>query len=200
MRETVLLQSLNDFVEWRGAARRLLLAGTRPEAIEWREPAADAELFDDAGDDGRAVAGRDRPAGRVPPRFVRMAQAAICHRDPGRFALLYQLLWRLQKDRRILAIIDDPDVARVTRRVEAVVAAYSRMKAELRFRRSVAADGHKGLSAWYEPEHYVLERAAPHFTRQVAHEDWIIGTPYRSAYWDGKVLRFGPGGRRQAGR
>jgi DNA polymerase len=70
------------------------------------------------------------------------------------------------------------------------------MQDELRFRRAVAANGQKGLAAWFEPRHYVLERAAQHFAREYAREDWCIVTPYRSAYWDRHSLGFGPGGMR----
>ena len=39
----------------------------------------------------------DRAVGTVPPRFIELAEAAICHSDPERFALLYRLLFRLQQ-------------------------------------------------------------------------------------------------------
>lgn len=130
----------------------------------------------------------------MPARFVRLAQAAICHRDPGRFDLLYRLVWRLQKDAGLLLGRDDPDVGLVRRRVEAVLADAERMTKDLRFRRSVAADGHKGLAAWYEPSCFVLERVAPHFARQIAYEDWVIRTPYRDAFWDGRHLTFAASG------
>jgi probable DNA metabolism protein len=129
----------------------------------------------------------------VPPRFIKLAPAAICHSDPSRFALLYSLLWRLQKDRRILFNLDDTDVGKLNRRVQAVLADCKRMREELRFRRAVAADGHKGLAASVAPAHYVLERVAPHFTTTISDEDWVITTPYRSAFWDRKELTYGPG-------
>src|SRR5690606_760752 len=131
--------------------------------------------------------------GSVPARFLTLAEVAICHRDPERFGLLYRLLWRLQKDRRILSNRDDTDVGKLHRRVQAVAAEGQRMRDNLRFRRAVAGDGHKGLAAWFDPRHYVLERVAPHFVRAVTHEDWVIATPYRSAFWDGRMLTYGEG-------
>jgi probable DNA metabolism protein len=184
----VRLRSLNDFAEWRLAARGLLLGGVPPEDVTWLDPAEPEDLLDRR--ETFAPPPADRPAGRVPRRFLRLAQAAICHNDPVRFALLYQLLWRVQKDRRVLFNLDDTDIGKLNRRVESVVAEYKRMKDELRFRRHVAADGHKGLAAWFSPKHYVLERVAPHFTRTHATEDWMIETPYRVAFWDRRELKF----------
>jgi probable DNA metabolism protein len=188
MPTTIRLLSVNDFAEWRNRARGLLLAGVPPEQVIWADPAQPADLFSTRDSGTETVTARK--AGVVPPRFLRLAEAALCHRDPLRFELLYSLLWRLQKDRTILFNLDDTDVTRLNRRVEAVVVEIKRMKMELRFRRSVAADGHKGLAAWFEPNHYVLERVAPYFAREIAHEDWVIATPYRSAFWDRKELAF----------
>lgn len=197
MRRTVRLSSVSDFAEWRAAARGLLLAGVEPVEVIWADPAVPADLLAEAPVAPMLVV--DRKVGRVPTRFVQLGQIAICHIHPSRFGLLYSLLWRLQKDRRILFNLDDTDVTRLNRRVEAVTIEHKRMKTELRFHRHVAADGHKGLAAWFEPRHYVLERVAPHFAREMAHENWVIETPYRAAYWDGKALGFGEG-RVAAGR
>ena len=41
----VQLASLNDFGEWRLAARGLLLAGARPDEVIWDDPAAVRDLF-----------------------------------------------------------------------------------------------------------------------------------------------------------
>ena len=188
--EVVRLRSVNDFAEWRVAARALLLAGAAPADVEWVDPAVPSDLFS-APVTLPAVTGRK--VGTVPAKFLRLAEVVVCHRDPRRFALLYGLLWRLQKDRSLVDSLDDTDSSRLRRRAEAVAVELRRMKAGLRFRRSVAADGHKGLAAWFEPHHYVLERVAPHFVREVGHEDWVITTPYRSAFWDGKVLSFADG-------
>lgn len=193
--QTIQLTSVNDLEQWRAAARALLLAGLSPEEVHWEDPDVPPNLLD-RPEALPPVA--ERKVGVVPGRFLALAAAAVCHSDPDRFALLYLLLWRLQKDRSILANRDDTDVAALHRRVEAVIAEQRRMREELRFRRAVAADGHKGIAAWFEPSHYVLERVAPHFAREFRREQWVIATPYRSAWWDGRALSFGPGGRRPA--
>ncbi len=192
MPQTIRLVSHNDFAEWRAVARALLAKGTAPDAVAWADPAEPRDLLS-APETAQIERIEGRGVGRVPQRFIRLAQAAICHRDPSRFALLYSLLWRLQKDRRVLFELDDTDVGKLNRRVEAVLADCKRMHEGLRFRRAVAGDGHKGLAADFTPAHYVLERVAPHFTTIIAHEAWVIMTPYRSAFWDRKELSYGPG-------
>jgi probable DNA metabolism protein len=192
----VRLASLNDLEEWRAAARALLLAGIAPDQVRWADPALPQDLFGSAAPPPQVSA---RKVGVVPRRFPALAAAAICHADPDRFGLLYSLLWRLQKDRTLLANRDDPEVGKLYRRVAAVMAEIRRMEEQLRFRRAVAGDGHKGIAAWFEPKHYVLERVAPHLVRENGREEWTIATPYRTAYWDGRKLTFGPGGTRPAG-
>jgi probable DNA metabolism protein len=184
----VSLRHLNDFAEWRLAARGLLLEAIPPEDVTWLDPAEPEDLLDRRETFVPPLV--ERPAGRVPRRFLRQGQAAICHNDPARFALLYALLWRLQKDRDVMFNLADTDVGKLNRRVDAVVAEYKRMKDDLRFRLHVAADGHKGLAAWFSPKHYVLERVAPHFTRSHSKEDWMIETPYRTAFWDRRELKY----------
>jgi DNA polymerase len=195
MAQRIRLAALNDFAEWRAVARGLLMRGVAPGAICWADPAEPPDLLEAWPAAAAAQPTGQSGAGRVPPRFLRLAQVAICHRDSGRFALLYSLLWRLQKDRSILFNLDDTEVGKLNRRVAAVLSEAKRMREELRFRRAVAADGHKGLAADFAPAHYVLERVAPDFTKAIPHEDWAITTPYRSAFWVRRELSFGPGRR-----
>lgn len=191
--QTIRLHSLNDLDEWRAAARALLLAAVPPEELRWDDPAAAPDLFAARAAPPAVTA---RRVGVVSKRFLALAAATICHAEPDRFALLYSLLWRLQKDRTLLSSRDDPEVGKLHRRADAVLKETARMRSTLRFRRAVAGDGHKGVAAWFEPAHYVLERVAPHFAREFEREQWSIATPYRTAYWDGRRLSYGPGGRR----
>ena len=109
----VRLATPNDFTEWRNAARALLLAGTPPDDVKWEE--APDDLFATLAESPPAVA--RRAVGVVPERFIELAQIALFHRDPLRFALLYRLLFRLQKDRTLLASRSDPDVSRLCKLV-----------------------------------------------------------------------------------
>jgi len=106
--KVIRLLSEHDFDEWRAAARGLLIQGTAPTDVRW-EVARD-DLFA-APSDVSAVTGR--AVGIVPERFIELAKVALFHKDPLRFALLYRVLFRLQKDRALLQLRSDPDVARL---------------------------------------------------------------------------------------
>ncbi len=191
--KTIQLTALNDFEEWRAAARALLLEGVPPEAVNWREPGAAGDLF---GSEDAPTLVTERRVGTVPERFLELGAAGICHSDPERFGLLYRLLWRLLRDRDLLQVRSDPDVGRLDRRVSAVRRDSHKMKAFVRFRSVPAQNGEEQFLAWFEPEHYVVERVAPFFARRFAGMQWGIVTPYRSVRWDGDALSFGPGGSR----
>jgi uracil-DNA glycosylase len=188
---TVEMRALNDFDEWRGVARSLLLAGVGPDEVIWLEPGHGADLFDV---EAAPTPATGRAVGTVPPRFLELGEQAICHNDTERFALLYRLLWRLQRDKNLLTARSDVDVGKLDRRVSAVRRDAHKMTAFVRFRQVIDADGVPRYLAWFEPEHYTLEPTAPFFVRRFAGMRWGIVTPYRSAFWDGEALSFGPGG------
>ena len=70
----------------------------------------------------------------VPAKFVELAKAAILHRDPERFAMLYRLLWRLRSHHDLLEVATDPDVAQVAAMAKAVRRDEHKMHAFVRFR------------------------------------------------------------------
>jgi DNA polymerase len=186
----VRLTSLNDFAEWRLAARALLIGGTHPEDVVWEDPAATVDLFAEPEDRPADIA--TRAVGVVPPRFIELAEAAICHRETIRFGLLYRLLFRLQKDRDLIEVRSDPDISKLYRLASEVRRDSHKMKAFVRFR-----EDEERFAAWFEPDHYTLERTAPFFVRRFASMQWAIMTPYRSAAWDGEKLLFGEGTRKK---
>ena len=175
---------------WRDRARAALAAGVPPEHLQWD---SDAQL-------GLALASPlpdDVGAGRinVPASLVELAGAVVCHRDPGRHALLYRLLWRVAHgERRLLERATDPDVVAATALAAAVRRDSHKMKAFVRFRES--GDGGNAYLAWFEPDHWIVDRIAPFFAKRFAGMRWAILTPYRSVRWDGDALAFGPGGLR----
>ncbi|MGV3650967.1 MAG: UdgX family uracil-DNA binding protein, partial [Devosia sp.] len=183
-----------DFAEWRGHARALLAHGVPPGEVAWIGPDAFEQLL--AGEEPPKEAGG--PVTRVSPDFLEKAEAAICHRDPERFALCYRILWRLKGDRNLLEVASDPDVIRLRQMASAVRRDAHKMTAFVRFRKvEIAGEGgRERFAAWFEPDHYVLERTAPFFMRRFDGMDWAIVTPYASAVWNGEALAFGPGGRK----
>jgi uracil-DNA glycosylase len=207
------------WASWRDAARTALLAGIAPEQLVWEceEPASPVlglDLFAAAAtqrtaspprvaDSGRHRGGASphAPSGlgtpvsqttRVPRRFVRLGEAAACHSDPGRWTLLYRLLWRLTHgEPHLLEIVTDRDVRSLMEMERGVRRASHKMKAFVRFR---ATGGDEDpFVAWFEPEHPVVERVAPFFARRFPGMKWSILTPGRCAHWNLHELRFTPG-------
>lgn len=181
-----------DLDAWRVQARHAWEAALPPDAVEWQAD-AQGELLGSA-------AVMDQPVQRtglsVPADFMAFAASVLCHRDAGRHALLYRLLWRIGNgERALLDRATDADVHRATRWAQAVRRETHKMKAFVRFRQVDGEDNH--YLAWFEPDHFIVDRVAPFFMRRFAGMRWAILTPGRSAHWDGQALAFGPGARRE---
>ena len=92
------------FEAWQAAARALLGAGVPPGEITWREGTGSATT----------PAAPAHSAARVPRRFIELARQVASHRDPTRWALLYDVLWRLvHESRDLLNDGADPKVRRL---------------------------------------------------------------------------------------
>lgn len=180
---------------WRAAARQALRAGVPPQDIDWSE--SDAPALLDAPDIATAVDGThtEFPLPRVPRAFVELAGSVLCHREPQRLPLLHRLLWRIAGgERALLSNPADADVQRAFAMAQSVRRDAHKMKAFVRFREVPGETD--AFIAWFEPEHRIVDRVAPFFARRFAGMRWAILTPYRSAYWDGEALAFGPGATR----
>ena len=128
----------------------------------------------------------------VPAKFLRLTRAAILYRDPARFALLYRLLWRLCRDRNLLATAEDADVARAVAMADAVHRDIKAMQMLLRFR-EIGRDQKAHYVAWFAPGHYILAAVAPFFASRFADMPWSILTPDVCAHWDGHAVSITPG-------
>ncbi|MFZ5831992.1 MAG: TIGR03915 family putative DNA repair protein [Planctomycetota bacterium] len=189
---------VTDFDSWRAAARQLLCDSVPPEDVAWRGPQdRSGQLPLEAPYEPEARQQAKRPKTGVPREFVRLAEAAACHRSPARWALLYRVLWRLTHgERLLLEVTIDDDVRQLNLLAKQVRCDVHRMHSFLRFQRvedeaESAAEPH--YVAWYEPDHLVLRRAAPFFVERFGTMPWAILTPDDSCYWDQEELRFGPG-------
>jgi DNA polymerase len=230
---TIVLASGIDLDAFRAACRRLAAAGVAPDRVVWQsQDEAAGELFADGPDDAAVAPGSPTaPDGSspqatvaVPAAFLTLCESVILHRDPGRFALMYRLLWRLRSEPSLRHDPIDPDRVEADRMAQAVRRDMHKMKAFVRFRPITAlheaAAGPSGLPddpvvdtaavdaadlqapvirhvAWFEPEHHIVEAVAPFFARRFAQMQWSILTPERSVRWDGHALAFGPGARRE---
>ncbi len=186
----VTLESRNDLHSWRKTVRPLLAAGITPDSIIWLQQGDQDALFGEP-----LILPHQRFDIRVSREFLDCAETALCHADPRRFDLLYRIAFRMQDERKLLEIATDPDVIMLTRFNKAVRRDSHKMKAFVRFRAVDETD--MRFAAWFEPEHFTLERTAPFFAERFAGMEWAILTPYRSALWDKNDLAFGEGARKQ---
>jgi probable DNA metabolism protein len=183
----VTLEAEDDFEGWRAAARALAGAGIAPAEVEWRVEGAAPGLFGEA-----APPLPEAPPFPVPRAFLQLAESAVLHRDPERFALLHALLLRLRDDPRAIDDHADPLLHRLEAMAKAVRRDVHKMHAFLRFREVETPEGPRGI-AWFEPDHHILRAAAPFFVSRFPNMAWSILTPDLSLHWDGAALREGPG-------
>jgi probable DNA metabolism protein len=186
---TVILAPGADLTGFRRAVRRLAAAHFRPAEVTWTTEGAPT-LFPAREDE-------DAPPVSLPRRAGPLIETVLCHRDPQRHSLLYTLVWRLlDGERRLLEIPTDPLVQRLGLMAKSVKRDLHKMHAFLRFRRVDAAEGERFV-AWFEPDHHILEAAAPFFLERFRALEWSILTPIGSLYWDRRTLHHGPPGRRE---
>ncbi|QDP19256.1 UdgX family uracil-DNA binding protein [Sphingomonas xanthus] len=184
----VRLSAPDDFDGWRAAARGLAEAGVPAAAVSWAVEGEGGDLF--------ALGAPPpplRPPGfAVPREFLSLAEAAICHRNPERFALLYMLLLRLRENRNALEDRADPLVDRLDAMAKEVRRDAHKMHAFVRFREVEDSEGARFV-AWFEPDHHIVRREAGFFQRRFSNMRWSILTPELTIHWDGRELSEGPG-------
>src|ERR1700761_9157352 len=185
----IILQNETDFDGWRQAARALVLDGVTPEDVMWSLN-GEEELF--TSNERPSQTPSSTETFSVSARFVELAKIAILHRDRERFALLYRLLWRLHRRHDLLEIAIDPDVSRLNAMAKAVRRDEHKMHAFVRFR-EIGRERDAHFVAWFEPEHHIVELAAPFFARRFADVPWSILTPELCVHWDGFAISFTPG-------
>ncbi len=169
---------------FRRAVRQLVAEGVPPEDVAWTSGDRPA-LF------GEAVIAEAPPLA-LPRAVADLVALVVCHRDAERYALLYTLIWRvLHGERDLLALASDPLVHRLSMLAKAIRRDVHKMHAFVRFR-AVPADDGEHFVAWFEPDHFILERAAPFFVDRFRSMRWSILTPVGSLHWDGAALAIGP--------
>ena len=173
-----------DLAGFRDAARRLVAQDVEPAGVVW--------TIGDAPDLFGSEAAATAPPLLLPRPVGELIAAIVPHRDPERYALLYGLIWRvLHGERALLEVASDPLVHRLHLMSRAVGRDLHKMHAFLRFRR-VESEEPERFVAWFEPEHFILEAAAPFFVERFRSLIWSILTPIGSAHWDRARLSFGP--------
>ena len=184
----ITLDNETDFDGWRKAARTLVLNDVSPADVTWRVQGDAPELFEPT------TPLPDPPNGtfNVPAKFVELAKAAILHRDPSASPSSIACCGACAAITICLIVATDPDVARVTAMAKAVHHDEHKMHAFVRFR-EIGREQKSHFVAWFEPEHHIVELAAPFFARRFADMPWSILTPDVCAHWDGHAVSITPG-------
>ena len=173
---TISLRPGTDLGGFRAAVRTLVAEGVGPDDVVWSTEGAPS-LF---GAGRRPQRERFGPPICLPRPVAELIETAVRHRDPERYALLYQLIWRvLHRERQLLEFSSDPLVHRLETMAKAVRRDIHKMHAFVRFRQ--AKDEDERYIAFFEPEHFILEVATPFFVDRFRALRWSILTPIGTA-------------------
>jgi len=197
----VRLPAPDDFAFWRERARGLIQCDVPPDRVSWIEPGGTGDLFAAEGpsrSDKRLPAPpADAPPVRASKAFLTAARRAALHTDPARFGLLYEVLWQLQRNPRLMEDKANIQVRRIEELAKSVRRDAHKMHAFVRFREVAVEDGTPHFVAWFEPDHHIVRTEAAFFMRRFANMRWSILTPRGTIHWDGQVMHEGPPARRE---
>ena len=130
----------------------------------------------------------NRPV-RVPKAFLATGELVALHRQGRRWQVLYRVLYRLTHGEPwLLDVQSDSDVRELTAMSKSVTHDLHQMKAFVRFREQEGT-----FVAWYQPDHFIVEKIAPWFRKRFAAMRWSILTPDACAHWDTQRLWFTEG-------
>ncbi|MDB5741627.1 MAG: uracil-DNA glycosylase, partial [Alphaproteobacteria bacterium] len=170
-----------DLDGFRAALRCLIADGARPHEVIW--DTAPSLFAAEPGDESPPIA--------LPRGVAEKIALLVCHRDPERYSLLYQLVWRVRHGERALPeIASDPLIHRLHGMEKSVRRDLHKMHAFVRFRRAEAEE--ERFVAWFEPEHFIIEATAQFFVDRFRGMYWSILTPVGSLHWDRNSLTVGP--------
>jgi len=185
------LKGPTDIEGFKRKARLLLKRDIRPDEVLWQSGDGQPGLW---ADEGFFTDVEPSMPFSVPAWIAPLCESALLHGDPGRFHLLYKLLWRLVSKRDQVLRHDELDADRraAVQLAREVGREIHKMRAFVRFFPHGEGEALRHI-AWFEPEHNVVEANGPFFVRRFAQMRWAIFTPERSIEWDGDRLSSGPG-------
>ncbi len=181
------------FESWRAKARGLIAEGARPEEVSWTDSSSgQGELFSEA----ERSAEKGLVEIRVGKAFLDLAKTVACNVDSRRWAILYEIIWRMSvgNERHLLGLATDSAVSKANAMAKEVRRDIHKMRAFVRFRKvGETESGREQFVSWFEPFHYIVRLNAPFFAKRFAGMDWSILTPQECAHWDGERVRFTSG-------
>ena len=184
----ITLDSETDFDGWRKAARALALNDVKPSDVTWRVAGDAPELFAPT-----APPLEPPPApSTYRPNSSNWRRSRSCIATPSGSPCSIACCGGCGNNHDLLDIATDPDVAEVAAMAKAVRRDEHKMHAFVRFR-EIGREQKSHFVAWFEPEHHIVELAAPFFARRFADMPWSILTPDVCAHWDGHAVSITPG-------
>lgn len=182
-----------DLQGFRQALRILTWSNIPNDQITWRANTT-PDLFG-GGQLPAAYGAAGKPI--ILPRAVGdLIKLVVCHTDPEKYALLYELVWRMRRPKdpetRLYEVASDPLVHRLAMMAKSVRRDLHKMHAFLRFREVNDPVVGERFVAWFEPDHFIVEESAQFFVDRFTSLDWTILTPKGSLWWDRKELAIGP--------
>lgn len=177
------LVAADSQASFRLVSQQLLALRVDPREVEWRLEVDSGPVSVGATPTRTGTSGH----GLIPRSFLRIVDLVVLHCDPGRWALLYRLLWRLVNEQDFAQTTEDEEMRRAFAMSHAVRREISRQKQRLAF--TVIEDARGPLAcAWMEPHHHIVEvlaAAAPHAR-------CLVASPDRAALReDGRCVAFG---------
>lgn len=186
---SVKLPDYGTFEAWREMARIAISHGIEPNDIDWIGAGG---LFGGASLPG--VLGEHQAS--VTHGFLKLAHSVVWHSNPERFGLLYQALWRLDRDAGDPLSQADPLGRRLHLMAKSVGRDIHKMHAFVRFRELPEVGLRRRFAAWFEPEHNIVQPGSFFFAKRFADMDWVIATPRLTARFEASTLSYHPGGTR----
>src|SRR5512145_255874 len=136
------LAGQTDLAGFRSEARQLLAHQVPPEEVQWLlDPNADPYTDAPSPQSSRPKNVARAATAIVPASFTRLCEFVVLHRDPGRFSLLYRLLWRLVHEPGLRNDPVDADMLQAQHMAHAVRRDVHKMKANLRLQALHDAQG-----------------------------------------------------------
>jgi len=184
--------AITNFDQWRRAARPLLTSGAPPATIDWNAIGSASETAGArAGTRASEATALPETTLRISALLLKLLEAVSMYRHPGRWELMYRLVWRtLNGTPQLLEDAADADVRHATLMQRAVNRDVHKMHAFVRFRETLSEEGATAYVAWFEPQHEILRRGAAFFVKRFANMDWTIATPDGAAVWRSRELSF----------
>jgi len=186
--------SITNFDAWRSTARELRRREVPPDQVQLLIPsnvglfAATSTL---SADESEHKTDSLPPSSfNVPKDFLTLAEDVGFHRDANRWNLLYRVLWRLTHDERhLMQLYTDDDIHQLMQMEKSVRRDAHKMKAFVRFR-EIIKDEQTHYIAWHRPDHFIVRKVAPFFSRRFKAMTWTILTPDESVHWDQQELTY----------